>query len=70
VIDGKIKTILGKSFEILLVLSLFVAIGIIHFFVSNKLVFLNFYFLPTLVSGFYMGRRSSIATGLLSIALV
>jgi putative nucleotidyltransferase with HDIG domain len=66
----RLRQFLANRFEILLVFSLFVAIGIIHFFVSNKLVFLNFYFLPTLVSGFYMGRRSSIATGLLSIALV
>ena len=66
----KIKKLFENNFEILLVFSLFVAIGLIHYFVSNKLVFLNFYFLPTLVSGFYLGRRSSMATGLLSIALV
>ncbi len=59
-----------EHFELFVVASIFIGIGAIQLVVDNKLAFLNFYYLPTLAAGFFLGRRDSIATALLSIATV
>jgi hypothetical protein len=41
-----------------------------HFLVVNKLMFLEIYFLPTLVAGYVLGRRSGISVAIFSVALV
>ncbi len=66
----KLKQFLINRFEILLIINIFLVIGFIHVFVDNKLAFLNFYYLPVLTAGFFLGRRNSIAAAFLSIAAV
>ncbi len=66
----RIKQFMIDKFEVFIILSIFLGIGAIHYVVDNKLAFLNFYYLPTLTAGFFIGRRSSIITGILSISLV
>jgi hypothetical protein len=56
--------------ELLLLLFLVVIAGMIHFLVASQAVSLVFYFLPTLYSAYYFGRRHATLTACLSIALV
>ncbi len=41
-----------------------------HFLIINKLMFLDIYFLPTLVAGYISGRRTGISVAIFSVALV
>jgi putative nucleotidyltransferase with HDIG domain len=66
----KIKAFLYKDFEKILVLSLTFGIICVNFLVIQKMVFLNFYYLPVLISGYFLGRKNAILTGILSIGLV
>jgi putative nucleotidyltransferase with HDIG domain len=66
----KIKAFLVKHLERILVLGLAGIILITHYLISQKMVFLNVYYLPILVSGYFLGRRYAVYTSLFSIALV
>ena len=67
---NKIKAFLVKHLERILVLGLTSIILITHYFISQKMVFLNIYYLPILVSGYFLGRKYAVYTGLFSIVLV
>jgi len=67
---NKIKAFLIKHLERILVLGLTGIILITHFFIFQKMIFLNVYYLPILVSGYFLGRRYAVYTSLFSIALV
>jgi hypothetical protein len=41
-----------------------------HFLVVNKLMFLDIYFLPTLLASYILGRRSGVSVAVFSVALV
>jgi len=56
--------------ELLLMLFLIGIAGMIHFLVASQTVSLVFYFLPTLYSAYYFGRRHATLTACASIALV
>ena len=66
----KVKDFVFKHFEKILVLSLALVVVVANFFIFQKLAFLNFYYLPVLVSGFVLGRRMSIFTALFCVALI
>jgi putative nucleotidyltransferase with HDIG domain len=66
----KIKSFLFKHFEKILVLTLSVVVLLINFFVVQKLAFLNFYYLPVLVSGYVLGRKMSVLTALFCVVLI
>lgn len=66
----KLKSFVVKHFEKLLVLGLAIIVLLINFLVVQKLAFLNFYYLPILVSGYLLGRRMAILTGLFCVVLV
>lgn len=65
----KLKSFVMTHFEKLLVLSLSIIIVLANFFVVQKFAFLNFYYLPVLVSGYLLGRRTAIMTGVFCLAL-
>ncbi len=56
--------------ELLLLLFLVGIAAIIHFLVASQAVSLVFYFLPTLYSAYYFGRRHATLTACASVALV
>ncbi len=56
--------------ELLLLLFLVGIAAIIHFLVASQTVSLVFYFLPTLYSAYYFGRRHATLTACASVALV
>jgi putative nucleotidyltransferase with HDIG domain len=57
-------------FEAILILIISMALLAINFFVDQKLMFLNFYYLPVLISGYFLGRRQTISTSLFIIGLI
>lgn len=66
----KAKDIFYRHFEKIVVGILIIITAITHCWVVNKLMFLDVYFLPTLVAGYIMGRRGGIAVAVFSVALV
>lgn len=66
----KIKAFLVNHLEKILILGLTGVILITNYFISQKLAFLNFYYLPVLVAGYFLGKRYAIYTSLFSISLV
>src|SRR5579872_5693129 len=56
--------------QLLLLLFLVGIAAIIHFLVASQAVSLVFYFLPTLYSAYYFGRRHATLTACASVALV
>jgi len=66
----RIKQFVVNHIEKLLILLLTGTILLIHYFVTQKMTFLNFYYLPVLVSGYVLGRNYAIYTSILSICLV
>ncbi len=66
----RIRDYFSEKFEHLFVLVLLVAVGVIHYFIHQKIAFFNFYFLPVILSGYYLGLRKSILGAILCILLV
>jgi hypothetical protein len=56
--------------ELLLLLFLVVIAAVIHFLVASQAIALVFYFLPTLYSAYYFGRRHATLTACASVCLV
>ena len=54
----------------ILLTSIFIGIIIIAFFVKFKFSFLNFFFLPVILAGYFLGKRIGVLTAFLSILLV
>ncbi len=65
---------LAKHFKIdkeLVIVFLLVAIaGTVFFFVSNQRAFLNFFYLPVLVSAYFLGKRHATYSAVFSIILI
>lgn len=66
----KIKDFLVKHFEKILVLTILTAIVVLTYFVSYKMGFLNFFYLPIIMAGYYLGRRMAVLTAVFCISLV
>ena len=56
----RIKRYLIGNFENLFVLGTLLSTAIVNYLVPAKLAFLNFYFLPIILAGYYLGRRSAV----------
>lgn len=66
----KFKNYLFNHFEQILVLAILISILFIHYFVYQKMAFLHFYYLPVLLAGFYLGRRTAVLFSVFCILLV
>lgn len=66
----KTKAFFINNFESLLVVLLLVTVSAIHFGLENKFAFLNFYYLPIMVAGYYLGKRLAILVALASVLTV
>jgi HD domain-containing protein len=64
------KLFFFRHFERIFVLLLVLAIVVIHDLVVQKFAFLNFYYLPMILAGFYGGRRFAVMAGVFVVALV
>jgi putative nucleotidyltransferase with HDIG domain len=56
--------------ELLLILSIIAAAGVVNFFVAGQRLVLTFYNLPTLMAAYYFGRRRAVEAALASILFV
>jgi putative nucleotidyltransferase with HDIG domain len=66
----RIKQFVFHNFEALIILSIFLGVLLMNYFVVQKAAFLNFYYLPALIAGFALGRRMAILASVLSVAFV
>ncbi len=65
-----IKQWVLKHFEAILILVITLALLAINYFVDQKLMFLNFYYLPVLISGYFLGRRHTLSTSFFIVVLI
>jgi putative nucleotidyltransferase with HDIG domain len=56
--------------ELLLILSIIAAAGIVNFFIAGQRLVLTFYNLPTLMAAYYFGRRRAVEAAVASILFV
>jgi putative nucleotidyltransferase with HDIG domain len=56
--------------ELLLILSIIAAAGIVNFFIAGQRLVLTFYNLPTLLAAYYFGRRRAVESAVASILFV
>lgn len=66
----RLKHLFFDHFEELLVLTLTLGVVSINFFIVQKLAFLNFYYIPVLISGYVLGKRMSVLTSIFCVLLV
>jgi len=66
----KLKQYISDNFEQISVCVILVSVLLIHYFIDQKFAFLNFYYLPALLAGFFLGRRSAVLLSLLCVLLV
>ncbi|UCC38775.1 MAG: HD domain-containing protein [Candidatus Aminicenantes bacterium] len=66
----KAKIFLFKHFEKILILIILVGIILINYFVTFKIGFLNFFYLPIIAAGYFLGKRMGVLTALLCVSIV
>src|SRR5213594_2354412 len=65
-----LKAYLLKNFEQAFVLLTLVATVLINYFVEQKIAFLNFYFLPIILAGYYLGRTKAVLGAVFSFLVM
>ncbi len=66
----KIKDYVLRHFEASLIILILLGILAIVFLVHYKFSFLNFFFLPVILSGYFLGQKRAVLTAILCILLV
>jgi len=66
----KIKEYFFKHFEKIIVVSILLGIVLINYFTPYKIGFLNFFYLPIIAAGYFLGQRMAVLTAVLSILIV
>lgn len=66
----KLRKYVFDNFDSLFILLILVSVILINFFVYAKVPFLHFYYLPVLVSAYYLGRRTAVLGAFLIILMV
>lgn len=66
----RLKAFALRHFETSLIIIILLGIAAIAFLVHYKLAFLNFFFLPVILAGYYLGPRKAVLTASLCILLV
>lgn len=67
---NRLKAYLFNNFEQIIVFAILISILFIHYFVLQKMAFLNFYYLPVLFSGYFLGRRVAVLSSFFCVLLV
>ncbi len=66
----KIKEYFFKHFEKIIVVSILLGIVLINYFTPYKIGFLNFFYLPIIAAGYFLGQRMAVLTAVLCILIV
>ena len=64
------KRFISDYLELIIVVIMVAATAALVLVVVNKIAFLNFFYIPTLVAAYFLGRRAGMTTGALSVLLV
>jgi putative nucleotidyltransferase with HDIG domain len=64
------KEFILKHFEKILIIIILLAALIGTYFIEEKSIVLNFYYLPVLASGYFLGRRLGVLTAVFSVLMV
>ena len=59
-----------RNLESLLILVILISVMLINYFIYSKVAFLNFYYLPVIVGGYYLGRRMAVLGAFFTILMV
>ncbi len=68
-LDG-VKWFVFDHFELMLVGLLVGSMLLIHWYVDYRVAFLNFYYLPVIAAGFFLGRNGAVAASVFIVLLV
>jgi hypothetical protein len=66
---SKIRTYALRHFETTLIVVIILGVVLIALLVQYKFAFLNFFFLPVILAGYYLGKRQAVLTASLCILL-
>jgi len=66
----RFKQFLTKNFEQILVCIILIAAFLGTYFIEEETIILNFYYLPVLVAGYFLGRRIGVLSAVFSICAV
>jgi putative nucleotidyltransferase with HDIG domain len=66
----KIKEYFFKHFEKIIVASVLLGIVLINYFTPYKMGFLNFFYLPIIAAGYFLGQRMAVLTAVFCILIV
>lgn len=64
------KRFIERNFEILVVIVLVVATAFAVLVAGNKVAFLNFYYIPVLVAGYFLGRNQGVMVAVAGVLMV
>jgi len=65
-----LKSYIEKNFEAIFVLTVLVAVALINYFIPYKVAFLDFYYIPVLLSAYYLSKRNTFYGSVLCVFLV
>ncbi len=66
----KLKSYILQHFEVTLVILIFIGILAIAFLVHYKFSFLNFFFLPVILAGYFLGKRQAVLISIFCILVI
>ncbi len=58
-----------NNIEVLVIASLFAIFGLLKIVIANEFAFLNLYFIPVLISGYFLGKKRAILSAVASVLL-
>ncbi len=59
-----------KNIEGLIILTILISVMLLNYFIYSKVAFLNFYYLPVIIGGYYLGRRLAVLGAFFTILMV
>ena len=66
----KLKGYITQNFEDIIVLIILVSVITISYVVDEKMMMLNFYYLPVLMAGYFIGKKASTLVAAFSVLTV
>ena len=66
----KFKRYVFDHFESHFIFTILISVILINFFLYSKIAFLNFYYLPIMLAGYYLGRRTAVLGAFFTILMV
>ncbi|MGQ9671650.1 MAG: hypothetical protein ACUVV5_00780 [Candidatus Aminicenantales bacterium] len=66
----KLRRLFLKYFETTLIILILLGIAAIAFLIHYNIAFLNFFFLPVILAGYYLGKKQAVLTAFLCVLLV